>query len=115
MRWQPAPTLVLMTAMAFSIRRIASSPRCVYRHILCHQSAQHAVDPCRDTTVADRPASASVPRASLRALSSACQKALFVVVGERETLGPVAAAAVGCAHDLRSGRMVAAVAERDTG
>ena len=37
------------TAMAFSIRRVASSPRCVYRHILCHQSAQHAVDLCRDT------------------------------------------------------------------
>jgi hypothetical protein len=42
-------TLGLMTAMAFSIRRVAPSPRCVSRHILCHQSAQHAVDPCRDT------------------------------------------------------------------
>src|SRR6516165_3031182 len=36
-------------AMAFSIRRVAPSPRCVYRHILCHRAAQHAVDPCRDT------------------------------------------------------------------
>ena len=41
--------MVLMTAMAFLIRRVAPLPRCVYRHILCHQSAQHAVDPCRDT------------------------------------------------------------------
>jgi hypothetical protein len=41
-------TLGLMTAMAFSIRRVAPSPRCVYRHILCHQSAQHAVDLAAD-------------------------------------------------------------------
>ena len=72
-RSQRGFTLGLMTPMAFSIRRVAPSPRCVYRHvlchqsaqhavrrvapsprcvyphILCHQSAQHAVDPCRDT------------------------------------------------------------------
>ena len=42
-------TLGLMPAMVFSMRRVAPSPRCVYRHILCHQSAQHAADPCRDT------------------------------------------------------------------
>ena len=29
-------------AMAFSIRRVAPSPRCVYRHVLCHQSAAMA-------------------------------------------------------------------------
>jgi hypothetical protein len=40
---------VLMMAMAFSVRRVALSPRCAYRHIPCHRSAQHAVDPCRDT------------------------------------------------------------------
>ncbi len=44
-----------------------------------------------------------------------CAVGLLVVVGERDSLGPVAAAAVGYAHDPRSGRMVAAVAERDTG
>src|SRR5262245_48989857 len=30
------------TAIAFSIRRVAPSPRCVYRHILCHQAAAMA-------------------------------------------------------------------------
>src|SRR6516165_4837862 len=34
--------LALITAMAFSIRRVAPSPRCVYRHVLCHQSAAMA-------------------------------------------------------------------------
>src|SRR6516164_2106307 len=34
--------LALMTAMAFSIRRLAPSPRCLYRHVLCHQSAAMA-------------------------------------------------------------------------
>jgi hypothetical protein len=52
-------------AMAFSIRRVAPSPRCVYRHILCHRSAQHAVDPCRDT--AARP---QVPFRSRRSTST---------------------------------------------
>src|SRR6516164_1165890 len=42
-RSQRGFTLDLMTPMVFSIRRVAPSPRCVYRHVLCHQSAQHAV------------------------------------------------------------------------
>src|SRR4029077_18008992 len=47
----PVFTLGLMIAMAFSIRRVVPSRSCVYRRILCHQAAQHAVDPCRDTDV----------------------------------------------------------------
>ena len=47
----PVFTFGLMIAMAFSIRRVAPSRSRVYRHILCHQAAQHAVDPCRDTDV----------------------------------------------------------------
>ncbi|MGE5165850.1 MAG: hypothetical protein ACM3IH_17735, partial [Sphingobacteriales bacterium] len=36
--------LGLMMATAFSIQRVAPSLGRVYRHILCHQLAQHAVD-----------------------------------------------------------------------
>src|SRR5437764_5341177 len=35
-------TLSLTTAMAFSIRRVAPSPGCAYRHILFHQSTAMA-------------------------------------------------------------------------